>query len=146
MTFQSYRCAFCTFCTRYFHPYKRLLHEVRSATWVCTCKRFCWHDEFKAFLAWHYTYHHLQQSSTPMFHSPSSVLPEIVTKVLVSFLCLLISAKSYPLISYSCDLPARQLICVLGSPAYPPTLIRSSELAMLLLCITHTSPLSLRDC
>ena len=73
---------------------------------------FCWHDAFKALLAWHYTYHHLQQSSTPMFHSPSSVLPDIVTKVLVSFLCLLISAKSYPLISYSCDLPGCQLSLV----------------------------------
>ena len=107
---------------------------------------FCWHGAFKALLAWYYTYHHLQQSSTPMLHSPSSVLPEIVTKLLVSFLCLLISAKSYPLISYSCDLPACQLIYVLGSPAHPSTLVRSSELAMLLLCITHTSPPSLRDC
>ena len=101
---------------------------------------FCWHDAFKALLAWQYTYHHLQQWSTPMFSSPSSVLPEIVTKLLVSFLCLLVSAKSYPLISYLCDLSARQLIYVLGLPAQP-TLVRSSELATLLLCITHTSPL-----
>ena len=54
---------------------------------------FCWHDAIKALLARHYTYHHLQQSSTSIFHSPLSVLTENVVKLLVNSTCQLISAK-----------------------------------------------------
>ena len=65
-----------------------------SFLFVAMMKSFALFRRVKAvsLTTWHYTDHHLQQSSTPMFHSPSSILPEIVTKMLSWFFITAIKA------------------------------------------------------
>ena len=70
-----------------------------------------------------------------------STLPQVscLQSLVSSFLL------NYPLVSYSSDLPARQLIYVLGLPAHPPTLARVIR-ARHIIVVYHTHiPPSLRD-